>query len=388
MKPLRLMFVCGEPSGDLLGAQLMAALRKETGGKVEFSGVGGEAMATEGFKSLFPLDATSVMGIFEIVPRLATIFKRIRQAVDFAAATRPDAVVLIDSPEFTQRIGKRIRTAAPGVRIITYVAPQVWAMRSSRARKMAKYLDLMLALLPFEPPFFSGCGLRTSFVGHPAVERAGRMKGGDEFRRRRGIAPDAPLLAVLPGSRRGEVARLLPVFREAAARLADRVPGLATVVPLVPQVADAVRAGCRDWPVPIHFTEDEAEKFAAFDAADAALAASGTVTTELALAHTPTVVAYKVNPLTAAVVRRFIRVKYATLTNLILDREVMPEFIQERCKPENLAVAAAKLLTDRSAAEAQAALQTQAMCALGLGGGAPSLRAARAILSFLQEGAD
>jgi lipid-A-disaccharide synthase len=386
MKPLRLMIVCGEPSGDLLGAQLMTALRDQTDGAVAFCGVGGAAMAALGFESLFPLDATSVMGIVEIVPAIPKILGLIRQTAAFAVATRPDAVVLIDSPEFTQRIAKRIRKIAPDIKTINYVAPQVWAMRPSRAKAMAKYLDLVLALLPFEPPFFEKYGLKCVFVGHPAVERAQRMVGGEAFRARHGIAPEAPLLAVLPGSRGSEIKYVFPAFRAAMDLLAKRVPGLVTVLPTVPHVAARVRAGCVGWPLPLHIVEGEDEKFAAFDAADAALAASGTVTTELALSHTPTVVGYKVSGLTAAIVRRMIHVKYATLTNLILNREAMPECIQQDCTPENLAAAVATLLTDKSAAARQRADLGEAMRAMGLGGTAPSQRAAKAVVEFLSRG--
>jgi lipid-A-disaccharide synthase len=381
--PLRLMIVCGEPSGDRLGAQLMAALRSETGGAVELSGVGGEAMAALGFETLFPLEATSVMGIAEILPRIPEILKLIRRTADFAKKTRPDAVVLIDSPEFTQRVAKRIRKVAPDIKLITYVAPQVWAMRPGRAKAMAQYLDLMLALLPFEPPFFEKYGLKCVFVGHPAVERAALMTGAEAFRARRGIAADAKLLLVLPGSRGGEVSRLIADFRAAVGMVAKRVPGLVCVLPVVPHVAEKVRAACADWPCPLHLIEDEGEKFAAFAASDVALAASGTVTTESALSDTPTVVAYKVSRLTAAIVRLLIKVKYATLTNLILDREAMPEFIQANCTPENLAGAVETLLCDPAAAAAQRALLREAMAKMGLGEMSPSLRAARAVLDFV-----
>ena len=378
------MIVCGETSGDLLGAQLMSALTRLTHGAATFSGMGGPAMANLGFETLFPLEATSVMGIVEIVPAIPAILRLIRQVADFAIETRPDAVIIVDSPEFTQRVAKAIRKRDPTIKIVNYVAPQVWAARPGRAKAMAKYLDLVLALLPFEPPFFEKYGLKTVFVGHPAVERAARMRGGDDFRARHGIAPDVPLLAVLPGSRNSEVKPLLPIFSETVALLAGRVPALTTVLPIVPHVADRVRAGCRNWPVPLILLEGEDEKFAAFAAADAALAASGTVTTELALSNTPTVVGYKVNALTAAIVSRFLIAKYITLTNLILDREVMPEFLQDDCTPARLAAAAARFLTDRALADAVKTDLHCAMTAMGLGGQAPSTRAALAILEFLK----
>ena len=382
-KPLTLMLVSGEPSGDALGGQLMAALTKLTGGRVKIVGVGGEAMAAQGLKTLFPLDDTSVMGLGDVVPKIPKILRRIRQAADFAAETSPNAVVLIDSPDFTHRIARRLKRISPRIVTINYVAPQVWASRSWRARGMADYLDLVLALLPFEPGFFERYGLKSVFVGHPALERAGLINGGAEFRSRHGIAREAPLLAVLPGSRNSEIRFLFPEFRKAVELLAPRVPGLVTVLPTVPNVAARVRAGTQGWPVPLTIVEGQNEKFAAFDAANAALAASGTVTTELALSHTPMVVAYKFGPLTYAVGKPFVHVKYATIANLLLDREAVPEFIQSRCAAPLLADAVLPLLTDRGAGARQVADLDEAMRRLGLGGEIPSVRAARAILEFL-----
>ena len=382
-KPLTLMLVCGEPSGDQLGGQLMASLKALTNGTIRITGVGGEAMAAQGLQSLYPLDATAVMGLREVVPKIPQILARVRQAADFAVETRPDAVVLIDSPDFTHRIARRLKKIAPRIVTVNYVAPQVWASRAYRARAMARYFDMVLALLPFEAPFFEKYGLRSVFVGHPAIERAMRMTGGAAFRARHGIAPDAPLLAVLPGSRTNEIRFVFPVFREAVALLARRIPGLVTILPTVPHVAAKVKAGAGDWPAPLHVVEGEDEKFAAFDAADAALAASGTVTTELALSRTPMVVAYKVGWLTATLMRPLIHVKFATLVNLLLDREAVPEFIQERCKPGALADAVFPLLTDKAAAVRQVADLDEAMHRLGQGGEHPSLRAARAILDFV-----
>jgi lipid-A-disaccharide synthase len=381
--PLTLMLVCGEPSGDLLGAQLMAALKTLCGDTVKFTGVGGEAMEAQGLASLFPLDATAVMGLHEIVPRIPEILRRVRRAADFAAETGPDAVVLIDSPDFTHRVAKRLKRIAPRIATIDYVAPQVWASRSWRARAMADYFDLVLALLPFEAPFFAGYGLRAVFVGHPAIERAKRMTGGEAFRVRHAIAPEAKLLAVLPGSRRSEIRYILPEFKGAVRLLTARVPGLVTVVPTVPHVAAAVRAAMADWPAPLTVVEGEDEKFTAFDAADAALAASGTVTTELALSKTPMVVGYKVGAVTGTLLRPFVHAKFATITNLLLDREAVPEYLQTRCRPDLLADAVTPLLTDKNAAARQVADLGEAMRGLGQGGEQPSLRAAKAILEFL-----
>ena len=382
-KPLTLMLVCGEPSGDQLGAQLMAALKTLTGGSVKIVGVGGEAMAAQGLKSLYPLDVTAIMGLREVVPRIPAILARVRQAAEYAVQTQPDAVVLIDSPDFTHRIARRLKAIAPRIATINYVAPQVWASRAYRARAMASYFDMVLALLPFEVPFFESYGVRTVFVGHPAIERAKRMTGGDAFRARHGISSQAPLLGVLPGSRTNEVRFILPAFRDAIRLLAGRVPGLVTVLPTVPHVAARVREGAANWPVPLHIVEGEDEKFAAFDAADAALAASGTVTTELALSRTPMVVAYKVGWLTYRLMKPLIHVKFATIANLLLDREAVPEFLQERCKPQPIADALAALLTDKDAAARQVADLDEAMHRLGQGAEQPSLRAARAIIDFV-----
>jgi lipid-A-disaccharide synthase len=380
----RLMLVCGEPSGDLLGAQLMAGLKLASGGDVEITGVGGPAMSAEGLKSLYSLDTTAVMGLREVVPRIPAILRRAREASDFALRTRPDAVVLIDSPDFTHRIAQRLKRTDPSIRTINYVAPQVWASRAYRARKMSRYFDLVLALLPFEAPFFERYGLHATFVGHPVIERATRMTGGAEFRARHGIAPDAKLLAVLPGSRTNEIRFLLPIFREAVATIAARVPGLQTVIATVPHVAERVREATRDWPAKLHLIEGDAEKYAAFDAADAALAASGTVTTELALAGTPMVVGYKVGWLTYALALPLMNVRYMTLVNILLDREAVPEFLQARCTPQNLADAVTALLTDTSSALHERADLDQAVAMLGKGGEAPSLRAARVILEFVR----
>ncbi|SRR5579885_2945468 len=381
-RPLTFMLVCGEPSGDQLGAQLMSALRTLGGSRIHIVGVGGTAMAAQGLQSLFPLDATAVMGLREVVPRIPAILARVRQAADYALNVRPDAVVLIDSPDFTHRIARRIKRLAPSIRTVNYVAPQVWATRAYRARKMAGYFDLVLALLPFEAPFFEKHGLHSVFVGHPVIERAALMKGGDALRTRLGIAADAPLLAVLPGSRASEIRFILPEFRAAVAQIALRIPGLVTLMPVVPHMAARVRAQTAGWPTPLHIVESEPDKFAAFDAADAALAASGTVTTELALARTPMVVGYKLGWLTYALIRPFVRVPYVTLVNLLLGREAVPELIQGRCAPKPLADAVIALLTDSNIRERQTADLAEAVHRLGQGAEAPSRRAARALLDF------
>ena len=385
VRPLTIMLVCGEPSGDQLGAELMMGLRALAGDNVKIVGVGGPAMEAQGLQSLFSLADTAVMGLREVVPKIPAIFRRIRQAADYALQTRPDAVVLIDSPDFTHQIARRLKRLDPSIRTVNYVAPQVWATRQYRARKMSHYFDLALALLPFEPPFFEAHGLHSIFVGHPVIERAARMKGGDGLRARLGIAPNAPLLAVLPGSRTNEIRLLLPPFRAAVALLKKEIPDLVCVLPTVHHVAARVREGTKAWPAPLHILEGDDDRFAAFDAADVALAASGTVTTELALARTPMVVAYKMGWLTYKLMRPLVKVDYATLVNILLKREAVPEFIQEKCTPDALAGALSRLFNDAAFRERQIMALGEAAHELGRDEEAPSLRAARALLDFARK---
>jgi len=384
-RPLRIMLVAGEPSGDRLGAQLMGGLKRvalEEGRQLEISGMGGSEMEGEGLKSLFPLDATSVMGLREVVPAIPEILRRVRTVSDFARDMRPDVIVIIDSPDFTHRIARRVKAAIPEIRIANYAPPQVWASRPYRAKKMAAYIDAALTLLPFEADFFDRAGLRAIFVGYPVVERRARMVGGADFRRRHGIAPDANLLVVLPGSRRNEIRFILPEFKGAVGLLAKEIPGLVCVIPTIGHVAPLVREAARDWPTPVHVIESEDEKFASFDAADVALAASGTVTMELALSGTPMVVGYRAGRITHALARHLIRVPYVVLVNLILGREAVPEFLQYDCAPKPLSDALARLFTDEAARNVQISALGDAMTQLGVEGENPSLRAARAVIQL------
>jgi len=377
------MLVCGEPSGDQLGAQLMAAIRQLAGDRVKIVGVGGPAMAREGLQSLFSLDATAVMGLREVVPAIPRILARVKQAAEYAVQIKPDALVVIDSPDFTHRIARAVKKRDPGIKTVNYVAPQVWASRAYRAKAMARYFDLILALFPFEVPFFEKYGIKAAFVGHPVIERRAKMSGGDTFRAAHGIGMDAPLLALLPGSRTSEIRFIFPIFREAVRLLAQHIPGLVTVLPTVPHVAAKVREATKDWPTPLHIVENEKQKFAAFDAADVALAASGTVTAELALSRTPMVVAYRVGGLTYALAHRLMTVPYMTLINILLERRAVPEFKQYEATPEALAAEIEKLFRDPAARTAQTAAMDEFARALGEGEEAPSLRAARILLDFI-----
>lgn len=378
--------IAGEPSGDLLGARLMAALGDDTDHPVRFAGIGGERMTAMALRSLFPMAELSVMGLVEVLPRAPQLLKRIRETVADIRETRPDIVVTIDSPGFCFRVASKLKGA--GIPLVHYVAPTVWAWRPRRAAKVARLYDHLLALLPFEPPYFEREGLACTFVGHPAVEEAPTGSGA-EFRAAHSIPADVPLLAVLPGSRVGEVTRMLPVFSDAVEILAGRLPNLHAVVPTVPAVAEIVAGATNAWPVPTTTIGSAASKPDAFAAADAAIAASGTVTLELGVARTPMIVAYKMAPLTMAIAKRLVRVSYITLLNLVLGRGAVPEFIQEDCTAQTLADEAERLLVDRAARDDQISAIEQALAALGGGtdGHVPSQRAARVVRQIIEHAA-
>jgi lipid-A-disaccharide synthase len=321
------------------------------------------------------------MGIIEIVPRMPALRRRLLQTEAWARAERPDAVVTIDSPAFNFRLGKRLKGA--GLPLIHYVAPTVWAWRAGRARMVARFLDHLLALLPFEPPYFEREGLACSFVGHPVVESGAERADGAAFRTARGIAPDAPLIAVLPGSRQTETGRLLPVFADTLGLLRQRVPALQVVVPTVETVAAEVAAAVRAWPVPALVLPAATDKFPAMAAANVALAASGTVSLELAMTGTPMVIGYRVSRLSAMIARRMIRVPHVTLINLIVGQGAIPELLQERCTPPLLAEAVGQILVDPLARAAQSRACCVALRALGLGGEPPSRRAAETVLNII-----
>ncbi len=373
--------VAGEPSGDQLGARLMAALKAESGGRVRFAGVGGPQMEAQGLASLYSIDELSVMGIVEVLPHLMTIYRRMKQTVAAAERARPDILVTIDAPNFTLMVAKRLK--GRGFPRVHYVAPSVWAWKPWRARGIARTLDHLLALLPFEPPYFERHGLAVTVVGHPVVEAAGLKTDPAAFRARHGIPAEAPLVAVLPGSRRSEIHHHEPVFAAALARLKARFSDLQAVVPTVATVADLVGERVETWPVPTTLLRDQGDKFQAFAAASAGLATSGTVAVELAVAQVPSVIAYRVGPVNAVIGRLLLRIRFASLVNLILDREVQPELLQEDCTPENLAAAVGDLMADGELRQAHLRGCREAAAALGLGGEAPSTKAARVILSLI-----
>lgn len=381
-----IFIVAGEPSGDVLGSRLMAALKKESNGDVSFAGIGGARMEEQGIKSLFPMSELSVMGAAEVIPNLPRILSRIRETATAVERMRPAALVTIDSPDFSFRVAKRLK--GKGIKLIHYVAPSVWAWRPGRARKIARFLDHLLTLLPFEPPYFAAEGLASTFVGHPVVESGADTGNGADFRRRHGIKKKETLIAVLPGSRVGEISRLHRIFGDALFLLTKKHEDLRVVVPTVDTVAGMVRDACAQWSVPTLIVQGEKEKFDAFAAADVALAASGTVAVELAMARTPAVITYRINPITAWIVRRLIKVRFVHLVNIILDREVVPELLQESCRPDFLAAAIEDLLMDEARRRRQIEAYAEAVKQLGFGGPSPASRAAKVVLRVIaKEGA-
>jgi len=370
--------VAGEESGDRLGAALIAALRGRLHGRVRFSAVGGSHMAGEGAASLFPLGDLAIIGFATIPAQLPRILRRIREAADAIVAARPDVLVIIDSPEFTHRVARRVRRRAPHIPIVDYVCPSVWAWRPGRAKAMRAYVDQVLALLPFEPAALQRLGgPACTYVGHPLIEQVGvlRPSAADAGRR----LEDPALLLVLPGSRSGEIRRMAPIFGAAVGKIAAQVKALEVVVPAVPRLADTVRAAVAAWPVPARVVIDPIDKHAAYRAARAALTKSGTSTLELALAGIPMVAAYKLSVLEALVAWLALKVESVILANLVLGENVVPEFLQYDCTPARLAAALLPLMSDTPERRRQVAAFARLDAIMGLGGDAPSERAAAVV---------
>jgi len=374
--------VAGEASGDVLGARLMAAILTQRPG-AEFAGIGGPRMAEQGLSSLYPLSDLAVMGIVEVLPRVRLLRRRLRETLADIARLKPDVIVTIDSPGFTHRI--LAAAARLGIPRVHYVAPQVWAWRAHRVRHYPGLWDKLLCLLPFEPAWFAKHNLPATFVGHPVLESGAGQGDGARFRQAHGLAPGQPVLMLMPGSRRSEAPRLLPVFGETLRRLALREPGLRPVLPVSPAVADVVRRAAATWPVQPLIVTELADKHDAYAAAGAALTKSGTSTLELALAGVPMAVTYRVNPLTAAMARRMIRVPYVAMVNLLAGRAVVPELLQQDCTAETLSRTTLNLLRDTQAATAQRDAFGGVLDSLRPPEGTPSEAAAREVLQVMDQ---
>ena len=389
---LRLFLVAGEPSGDRLGAALMAGLKTLVDEPVEFHGIGGPLMQAEGLRTLFPMEELSVIGLTEILANYRRLARRVTDTAEAVLAMKPDALITIDIPEFSLRVAGKVKSAAPHQPTVHYVAPTVWAWRPKRARKMARSIDHVLALLPFEPPYMQAEGMSCDFVGHPVVTepRASEAEIA-AFRDKHGLAGTGPYILVLPGSRRSEIERLAPVFGEALRPVLARHPEARVILPAAPAVAGYLADRLGGWPGQTTVLDPRgvpsdafvADKRAAFALADVALAASGTVSLELAASETPMVIAYDMSWLSRKVIASMLQVDTVTLVNLVADSRTVPEFIGEACRPAPIAAALNRLLEDEGARLDQLDAMALTMHRLGRGGEAPGLRAARSVLSVI-----
>lgn len=363
----------------------MVALRKLTGGKVTFVGIGGERMLAEGLRPLFPQAKLARMGLVEIILHIPSLLHCINETVAAIKQLNPTALITIDSPDFCFRVARRVQ--GQGIPLIHYVAPTVWAWRPRRAKAIAKFLDHLLALLPFEPPYFTSEGLPCTFVGHSIVESGAGHGQGERFRQRHEIAENTCVIAVLPGSRAGEVRRLLPIFQRTIERLRRDIPNLHVVIPTSERNGDLaryIRRETRTWKVPLTITSNDADKYDAFNAASVALACSGTVSIELAMARLPMVIAYRVNPVTAVIFRWLTRCKYATLANIMLDRMAVPELLQGNCTPRRLSIAALQLIKNPSMRQEQVQALANVAGWLGVSNSVPSEKAAGVVLEIVR----
>jgi lipid-A-disaccharide synthase len=380
----RVFLIATEESGDRLGAHLMKVLRQRLGDAVRFEGVGGQSMAREGLTSLFPIEELSIIGLAAVVRQLPKVLRLIRQTVAAVIRAQPDILVIIDSPDFTHRVARRVRARAPAIPVIDYVSPSVWAWRPGRARAMRAYVDHVLALLPFEPEEYRRLqGPPCSYVGHPLTEQIGTLRPGVEEKQRRDQAP--PVLLVLPGSRRSEIRHHMAVFGETLGRLHAEGVAFELILPTMPHLLEVVREGVKDWKVEPRIVVGEQDKRAAFRIASAALAKSGTVTLELALAGVPMVTAYRTGAVEAWIVLRAINVKSVILANLVLGENVVPEFLQRDCTPENLTRGLREILTDSPLRRRQVEAFARIGEIMSTGNQPPSVRAADIVLATLRK---
>ena len=380
----KIFLIATEESGDRLGANLMKVLRQRLGDAVQFEGVGGQSMARQGLLSLFPIEELSIIGLAAVATQLPKILRLIRQTAAAVTEASPDILVIIDSPDFTHRVARRVRARDPSIPIIDYVSPSVWAWRPGRARAMRAYVDHVLALLPFEPEEYRRLrGPPCSYVGHPLTEQVGMLRPGVDEQQRRDDAP--PVLLVLPGSRRGEVRHHMAVFGETLGRLQDEGVAFDLILPTMPHLQEVVREGLKSWPVQPRVVIGEQEKRSAFRIARAALAKSGTVTLELAIAGVPMVTAYRTGAVEAWILLRVIDVKSVILANLVVAENVVPEFLQRDCTPEKLVPALREILADLPSRQRQIEAFARIDAIMSTGNQPPSVRAADIVLATLRK---
>ncbi len=381
---MKVYLIAGEPSGDTLGARLMQAFADRCP-DVEFYGVGGECMTQEGLKSLFDISDLAVMGFAEVVPSIPQVLKRIRQTVDDIIRVRPDVVITIDSWSFSARIHKALRRKKVGILQVHYVAPQVWAWKKKRARTMYKYIDHLLTLFPYEPKYFTPYKLPTTFVGHPVIENCASWGSGADFRKKFNFDEDDQIVAILPGSRKTEVSRLLPVFLKVAQKLKAKYPNMRFVLPAVHTVKDLILKLTASSDLPIQIVNSPDDRHSALMAADAALAASGTVALELAIVNVPHVIGYKVSALTAWLVKHFLKIQFVNLTNILLGREVIPELLQEKCNDANIVYYMDEILKKGALYERQIEGFAKLRALMEVGEQMPSVQAAETVLNLISE---
>jgi lipid-A-disaccharide synthase len=384
-RPLTVMLVAAEASGDDRGAGLARALKRRLGDGVRFVGVGGERMAAEGVVSPFDIADISILGLLEGLLAYPRIIRRVGETAALAAREKPDVAVLIDSWGFTLRVAQRLRRLDPGLPLIKYVGPQVWATRPGRARTLAATVDHLLSIHAFDARWFEAEGLPVTFVGNSALSLDFSKAQPDRLRKLIAAGPADPILLVLPGSRPAEIERVLPAFEDAVRLLKEQRPDLQVVVPAAPTVAEMVKARVAGWPHRAHVVEGDEAKLDAMKAATVALACSGTVTTELALAGVPMVVGYRLGPVTYAILQRLIRTKYITLFNIAAQAFVAPELVQAECTGPKLAREVALRLDDAELRRRQVLAQYAALDRMGRGGPDPSEAAADAVLTLLSE---
>jgi lipid-A-disaccharide synthase len=380
----RIFLVATEESGDRLGANLMKVLRQRLGGAVVFEGVGGQSMAREGLTSRFPIEELSIIGLAAVAKQLPMILRRIRETAAAVTQASPDILVIIDSPDFTHRVARRVRARDASIPIVDYVSPSVWAWRPGRARAMCAYVDHVLALLPFEPEAYQRLrGPPCSYVGHPLTEQIGSLRPNADEQARREAPP--PVLLVLPGSRRSEIRHHMAVFGATLERLRAEGVAFEPILPTMPHLLEAVRAGVESWPVQPRIVLGEQEKRSAFRIAAAALAKSGTVTLELALAGVPMVAAYRTGALEAWIMLRAINVQSVILANLVVGDNVVPEFLQQDCTAEKLVPALREILADSPLRRRQVEAFTKLDAIMSTGNAPPSARAADIVLAAMRK---
>jgi lipid-A-disaccharide synthase len=377
----KIFLIATEESGDRLGASLMKVLRQRFGDAVRFEGIGGKSMARQGLTSLFPIEELSIIGLAAVVKQLPMILRYIRETAAAVIAASPDALIIIDSPDFTHRVARRVRARDPSIPIIDYVSPSVWAWRPGRARAMLAYVDHVLALLPFEPEAYRRLrGPPCSYVGHPLFEQVGSLRPDAAEQQLRDQSP--PVLLVLPGSRRSEISHHMAVFGETLGLVA--LP-FELILPTMPHLQEAVAAAVKDWPVRPKIVIGEQEKRAAFRIAHAAFVKSGTATLELALAGVPMVAAYKAGAIEAWIIRRAIRSSSVILANLVIGENVVPEFIQQDCTPQKLAPALRDILSETPLRRRQIEAFAGLDAIMSTGEQSPSARAADIVLATMRK---